>query len=357
MSGMNVLSRRWVLPIGVAMALLAGSAVAADSVAGSGADIAATADQPPVAADASVSGAAEPAEPAEKKKAPRKPKPKPDLVMKGDGRCTGCHDEDDDYPVLAIGATRHGVATDERTPTCVSCHGESEQHLTVPKGSGGERPTVDFPFGKKVSRNVAGHNATCIECHQGDKLTLWMGSAHSRRDVACSQCHKLHTANDQALSRATVADMCMNCHTEKLALIKRPSRHPTLEGKVVCTDCHAAHGSAGPKLMLKDSVVETCYTCHMEKRGPFLWNHLPVTQDCAICHNPHGSVNPSLLKLRPPFLCQQCHEPTSHRGVLPSLASGSSVPAAARSCLNCHTNIHGGNNPTNAVNSGSRLRR
>ena len=324
---------------------------------------AAAAEAGPANGDAAAAPASEDAEAAPKKKAARKPKP--DLIMKDDKQCTGCHDEGDDYPVLAIGATRHGVGADARTPTCVSCHGESQQHLRVPKGSGGERPPVDFSFGKKVVGNVAQSNAMCIACHQGDKLTLWLGSTHSRRDVACSQCHKLHTTKDKALSRATVADMCINCHTEKLAMLKRPSRHPVLEGKVVCTDCHAAHGSAGPKLMLKDSVVQTCYTCHMEKRGPFLWNHLPATQDCSICHNPHGSVNPNLLKQRPPFLCQQCHEPTSHRGNVPSLSTTAGTPfgagfnlapAQARACINCHNNIHGGNNTTNVPNAG-RLRR
>jgi DmsE family decaheme c-type cytochrome len=314
------------------------------------------------------SDAAEAGDPsrASKPKAPRKPRV--DLIMKGDGECTRCHDESDDYPVLSMAQTKHGVRSDERTPTCVSCHGESEKHMRAPKGGGGERPAVDFPFGKKVVKEAGKHNAKCIECHQGDKLILWTGSTHSRRDVACTQCHKLHTPKDRALDRKTIADMCMNCHTEKLALIKRPSRHPTLEGKVICTDCHAPHGSAGPKLMLKDSVVATCYTCHMEKRGPFLWNHLPVTQDCSICHNPHGSVNPNLLKQRPPFLCQQCHEPSSHRGNVPTLSSAGATatapfgggfnlaPAQARACLNCHNNTHGGNNPTNTPNSG-RFRR
>ena len=45
---------------------------------------------------------------------------------------------------------------------------------------------------------------------------------------------------------------------------------------MTCSDCHNAHGSAGPMLMVRDSVNETCYTCHMEKRGPFVRNHQPV---------------------------------------------------------------------------------
>jgi DmsE family decaheme c-type cytochrome len=337
----------------------------------------------PAASGAAAPAVEAPAPEAEGEKAPPKKKvkrPRVDLVMKGDAECTICHDEGDDYPVLAIAKTRHGVGADERTPTCISCHGPSTQHRHAPKGGDGVRPGPDMPFGKKTINDVKKHNQACVACHQGDKLTLWAGSTHSRRDVACTQCHQLHTQKDKATARSTVADMCMNCHTEKRAMFKRPSRHPVLEGKMVCTDCHAAHGSAGPKLMLKDSVVETCYTCHMETRGPFLWNHLPVTQDCSICHNPHGTVVPNLLKQRVPFLCQQCHEPTNHRGNVPSLATapgttvsnglpstpttafgrGNQVPAQGRACNNCHNNIHGGNNSTNSTgnsNSSRTMRR
>jgi len=113
---------------------------------------------------------------------------------------------------------------------------------------------------------------------------------------------------------------------------------------------------------VRDTVVDTCYTCHMEKRGPFLFNHQPVTDDCTICHNPHGSTVANLLKTRAPFLCQQCHEPTSHRGNIPGLLTGTGNGAGtrgvtqARACLNCHTSIHGSNNPTNNAESRSMRR-
>jgi predicted CXXCH cytochrome family protein len=83
----------------------------------------------------------------------------------------------------------------------------------------------------------------------------------------------------------------------------------------------------------------------MEKRGPFVRTHAPVQENCAICHNPHGTVNENLLRVRAPFLCQQCHEPTSHRGNFGDLANttGTSANLIARGCVNCHTNIHGTN--------------
>ena len=110
-------------------------------------------------------------------------------------------------------------------------------------------------------------------------------------------------------------------------------------------------------MMVRDNVNDTCYTCHMEKRGPFVRTHQPVQEDCSICHNPHGTTTPSMLKARQPFLCQQCHEPTSHRGnqagfTGPQNTAGGSTAAnlLARGCLNCHTNIHGTNNPADISN-------
>jgi predicted CXXCH cytochrome family protein len=99
----------------------------------------------------------------------------------------------------------------------------------------------------------------------------------------------------------------------------------------------------------------------MEKRGPFVHNHPPVQEDCAICHQPHGTTIPNLLKARSPFLCQECHSHTSHpsqAGALPTgrTASNSLLGAVGRGCLNCHTNIHGSNSIENRATSG-RFRR
>ncbi|HEX6362353.1 MAG TPA: DmsE family decaheme c-type cytochrome, partial [Albitalea sp.] len=189
-------------------------------------------------------------------------------------------------------------------------------------------------------------------CHQGGKLMHWTAGTHARRDIACTDCHRLHTPHDRATARDTLAEACMGCHKEKRGQFARPNHHPVPEGKMTCVDCHNPHGSAGPKLMVRDSVNDTCYACHAQYRGPFLWNHLPVTQDCTLCHNPHGTTTAGLLKQRAPFLCQQCHEPTNHRGNFPGVngvqanAPGAGGLTQARGCVNCHNEIHGGSNPT-----------
>lgn len=274
-----------------------------------------------------------------------------DMVLKGDATCTRCHGEDEEVPVLAIGKTKHGTIADGRTPTCTSCHGVSDTHVNRPADAK-VRPKPERMFGRKAGASPAAvQNDACLSCHQGGKRIHWQGSMHASRDVTCASCHQVHAGHDKARDKLTQAETCFACHKEQRAQLNRPSRHPVREGKVVCSDCHNPHGSAGPSNLVRDNVNDTCYACHMEKRGPFVRTHQPVQENCAICHNPHGTTQPNLLKSRPPFLCQQCHEPTSHRGNVASLTgTGTSANTLARGCLNCHTNIHGTNNPANISN-------
>jgi len=275
--------------------------------------------------------------------------------------CLKCHEED----LEKYAKSAHAVAADARAPTCVSCHGPSQTHAAK-KG----RAPVDRSFKGENAVAAAEASESCMSCHQkGVKQALWAGSAHPQADVACSGCHKVHVNNDRALAKATQAEVCYACHKDQRIKANLPSRHPVPEGKMTCTDCHNPHGSAGPKLVRRDSVNDTCFTCHAEKRGPFVHQHQPVTEDCGICHNPHGSAIGGMLKARAPLLCNQCHTPHiaggvgavgGQRGVFPPPGPGQSGPAVnglssgintvniwqGRSCMNCHTQVHGSNNPS-----------
>lgn len=285
---------------------------------------------------------------------------KSDTVLRGDAKCTACHDESDNPKptmlgenphVLSIGKTKHGTVADGRTPTCASCHGESTAHMK--KGADGKRPAPDRIFNKTVPGHI--QDEACTSCHKGGNRMFWESSAHHARGVACATCHDVHNnGHDKARDKKAQTEVCFGCHKEQRAQMNRPSHHPVPEGKMACSDCHNPHGSAGPKQLKKDSINETCFMCHMEKRGPFVHNHQPVTEDCSICHNSHGTTTANLLKARAPFLCQECHSHTSHPGqvgALPTVRNTGTqvVGTVGRGCVNCHTNIHGSNSTQNSA--------
>jgi DmsE family decaheme c-type cytochrome len=308
--------------------------------------------------------------------------------------CLECHDSEDlpewamsphatrppPQTAAAMRGSAMSAADDARTPSCISCHGPSVNHVTRVAGAK-ERGRPDIVFGKKTAVPPAERSAVCMTCHQKDnKLMLWAGSPHQDVDLACNSCHRVHTNRDKVLVRATQADTCIGCHKEQRTQMAKPSHHPVPEGKMSCSDCHNVHGSAGPKLAKRDSINDTCYTCHAEKRGPFVHSHEPVNEDCSTCHNPHGSTVAAMLKSRPPMLCQQCHTPHvaggvgavgGQRGVFGPAAPGQLAPAVSatsngknvvnlwqgRSCMNCHTQVHGSNNPSTTNPSPSFLTR
>jgi DmsE family decaheme c-type cytochrome len=287
-------------------------------------------------------------------------------ALKKDAVCTKCHDESETAPVLSIYQTKHGLRGDPRTPTCQSCHGASDKHvLGDPAVKGRAAPDIVFKKGAFAASSTQAQGEACIGCHKAGKRSHWEGSQHQSRDVACSSCHAVHVKTDPVLAKRTQAEVCFSCHKSERAQSHRNSTHPLDAGKMACSDCHNPHGTTGPKLLSKNNVNDTCYTCHAEKRGPFLWEHAPVTDDCTNCHTPHGSVNAPLLKAPAPYLCQQCHSGDHGSSVRSSFglakgnlttvngaqAPGNQAPnaqTAGRACLNCHMVVHGSNHPAGA---------
>ena len=284
--------------------------------------------------------------------------------LEGDKECTVCHDESWKPAVLTIYQTRHGVKADQRTPGCQSCHGESVEHRGDP---GNKSPDVVFAAKSKRLSSPEKRNAACLNCHESRVLPRenWSGSPHENRGVACTDCHEAHAPTQRVMDKLTQPQVCFTCHKTQQAQIRRFSRHPILEGKVTCSNCHNPHGSTGPTLMVKNTVNDTCYMCHAEKRGPFVWEHAPVVDDCTNCHSPHGSNLTPLLKMRPPMLCQSCHtgdhgknlysganlpngNATTANGMAPLGTWNPPAQGNARSCLLCHSVIHGSNHPAGA---------
>lgn len=269
----------------------------------------------------------------------------------GERACVMCHIREEDHPLAAIHKTPHGMAGDPHSPAadrqCQACHGPSLSHLSVVDG---ERPRTAVAFDRDTP--AADANRACLSCHDDSAQRHWRGSAHEFNDVACSDCHQSHVARDPMMERSSRDAVCLDCHTRVRSEIHRPSSHPMRSGQMSCSDCHAPHGSLSDGELQAASLNESCYSCHAEYRGPFLWEHPPVRESCANCHEPHGAVHDNLLKARGPQLCQQCHSAAFH----PSTAfhgddvppRGASQSMLQRNCMNCHTQVHGSNHPSGA---------
>ncbi len=298
----------------------------------------------------------------------------------GEGRdpkkdCVECHEG-----FYAITRTKHHVQGDPRTPKaqnaeCSGCHGDLSAHQATPRVKG----LVPISFGAKAPPGP--QNESCMNCHQAGTRIHWEGSKHQQTQTSCASCHRMHAPKDPVLVPETQASVCFDCHKDRRAEMHRLSTHPTKSGFITCSSCHASHGSSSQRASLqKDSVNETCYTCHAQFRGPFLWEHRSAQDDCTNCHNPHGTNNPPMLKVRQPFLCQQCHQNLNHANIVQSgtrlqpgvlgeftpnvfgtntanrIANSGQMGQAERlvgnACANCHMKIHGSNHP-----SGARLQR
>ena len=233
---------------------------------------------------------------------------------------------------------------------CESCHGPARGHVE----SKGALESI-IRFGKDSPQSVAFKNGQCLQCHEKGQRMFWQGSTHESRGVSCVSCHRVMSSfpegsrfaepphDNREFVKQTQMEVCFQCHQMRRAQLMRSSHMPFREGKMTCSSCHNPHGSPNPKLLVAATANETCYTCHAERRGPFLWEHPPVMENCMNCHDAHGSSNPQLLKARTPRLCQRCHIETRHPTTPQSPATRF---AFNRGCTNCHSQIHGSNHPS-----------
>jgi DmsE family decaheme c-type cytochrome len=280
--------------------------------------------------------------------------------------CLTCHKEGKEKPAHEIFLTKMGASADPDSPfgegnhDCETCHGPAKEHTK--RRADGSRVLPPITFGRETPAEVK--NGVCLTCHEDGTRFHWKGSAMEIAGVACVDCHDVHSADDPVRELATQPQVCFECHQEQRSQFLRQSHHPVQAssnafshtGLLACSDCHEPHGSSGPSALNRNTVNETCYECHAEKRGPFLWEHAPVREDCTNCHTPHGSNYENLLVARQPWLCQQCHVASRHPS---GVYSGTGIPPAGaaqqllgKACMNCHSQVHGSNHP-----SGIRLTR
>ncbi|HDX8435921.1 TPA: DmsE family decaheme c-type cytochrome [Aeromonas dhakensis] len=269
---------------------------------------------------------------------------------KGADTCLKCHDADSRKPATGIFHNVHGNLGNQNGPMadkqCEACHGPAGNHSRNPRK--GQKREPMLTFGPDSPVPVEKQNSVCLSCHTDTQRMGWHASAHAVEDLSCTSCHSLHQAKDPVMDSKLQVETCTSCHAQQKADLHKRTSHPILNGELPCSSCHNPHQSQNEASLKQPSLNESCYECHAEKRGPFLWEHEPVTEDCSLCHSPHGSINQALLNKRVPQLCQECHS-VPHANV--SIPEGD-LKVRGGSCLNCHNQIHGTNHP-----NGQSLRR
>jgi predicted CXXCH cytochrome family protein len=291
----------------------------------------------------------------------------------GADRCKLCHDAE----AAQYAKTPHAkfsVPGKNYIAGCEVCHGPGKAHAEAEENAGGD--SAKIAAGAKLifsfNANPQENSARCLQCHvTGKPQEEFAHSQHAAAGVACEQCHSPHlviASHDQSRRSLTSAQanffqvlqlpdtvrwlhnsmlkeaqpgLCFTCHGTIQAQFALPVHHRVPEGLMKCTDCHNPHGSIN-LAMLNATNWETCVKCHVEKRGPYVYEHPAVrVSGCVICHNPHGSTNRMLLVRREGrLLCLQCHTGFHTQAGVPHSRLGFQ---ASGECTRCHVAIHGSN--------------
>jgi DmsE family decaheme c-type cytochrome len=245
-----------------------------------------------------------------------------------------------------------GKEPPERTG-CEGCHGPAQAHVAARGG----KTTIPRAFSLMKPKAVM---EACLTCHAGnfDKSNI-QRSEHTERDITCTNCHSIHhSPTAKFLLAKKQNELCYTCHAAERSQFEMPSRHHVNEGFMQCSDCHNPHGSfaatwsMGVDSHMAEPALGTespCLKCHMDKRGPFVYEHPSVrVEGCQFCHMPHGSTNAKLLR-RPVVmtLCLECHNQggsgTRNQGVDLQSSIHNLLDPKFQKCTVCHVRIHGSN--------------
>jgi DmsE family decaheme c-type cytochrome len=287
--------------------------------------------------------AQEPAKPPEPAKSPDAAK-SPDYV--GSDTCKTCHEEIyNNFQKTPHFAVETGARKGWEQKACESCHGPGAKHAESASADDIRNPAKLAPA--QVDR-------TCLGCHLNQRTPGGrIATGHAKDQVGCTTCHFVHGTGGAKLvehKNSEINAKCATCHLTQWAAFNRPYKHRLQEAAMSCVDCHNPHASFRADSMTSAFGNEPgCLQCHSDKRGPFIYEHAPVRlEGCTACHEAHGSANPRMLvRQQVSNLCLECHANLpivpARTGVIGGVPPALHDLRTARfqNCTVCHVKIHG----------------
>jgi len=281
-----------------------------------------------------------------------------------------------DYMLTLKGQTAAGASSNAAPPFklsgCETCHGPGKAHADAEQDAAGDAAKelagtrLIFTFHGSPKEN----SERCLTCHiTSRQQENFAHSRHAAAGVSCNECHASHLVKEvrdqshgrlpyaqqaffqvpelpettrwlhSSLLKAPDPNLCFGCHGNIQAQFALPVHHRVPEGLMKCSDCHSPHGSIN-RSSLNATQWETCVKCHVEKRGPYVYEHAAVrVEGCVVCHNPHGNTNHFMLVRREGRqLCLQCHSGLHAQAATPHSRLGFQTSGE---CTRCHVTVHG----------------
>ncbi|MFZ0963939.1 MAG: cytochrome c3 family protein [Terriglobia bacterium] len=291
--------------------------------------------------------------------------------------CAGCHSAEAQSFAKTPHAPPSETSASAKAPSmsvqgCETCHGPGKAHAEAEEQAAGDsaKETAGAKLIFSFHASPKENSERCLTCHvTGKNQEGFAHSQHLAAGVSCDECHAPHLVKEvkdqskgslpiaqaaffqvpelpetvrwlhSSLLKASEPNLCFTCHGNIQAQFALPVHHRVPEGLMKCTDCHNPHGSIN-RSSLNATQWETCVKCHVEKRGPYVYEHAAVrVEGCVICHSPHGNTNHFMLVRREGRqLCLQCHTGFHAQAAVPHSRLGFQTSGE---CTRCHVAIHG----------------
>lgn len=192
-------------------------------------------------------------------------------------RCTACHQEQN------LSRRPYHVEHDVEAVSCNDCH-SPHQDKTNPY------LLIDDP------------PKLCFQCHKEVESDFRKPFHHKVLEggVSCRDCHSGHGENNTAEARRSAdgfSSLCARCHADKQQpfVFEHLALNRSEDG---CLTCHSPHGSVNNRMLNRATVFQLCMQCHSEiglskdfTRGVFPHDLADARfRECTVCHTQiHGS--------------------------------------------------------------------